>query len=541
MSSNAPPQAPADTPSEPSSTTSTTSTPKPFSISLSKRPLQSRKPSSSSNSTPLPSRPSSSTPGPIPRPPSKSFHAHASDSEPDSDHEPVAEEVTSFDQRAGGAISAREQAERDKGPLVIKVQSGNDWRKRVKGKLVPKEVRAAQEEEQRRRQGGDVVGAGGEVEIDRPSAAGGLSFAVSGEAGKGEKDGEGDVRMANGDGQPGTKKENENETAPLTQDDLAMRALVRESRRGDDDGAPERRRDLVIQSTKLEDEGGYEGGYDESKSFRRDVASRPDSASLSDYSAIPVEEFGAALLRGMGWKDGEEIGRGKYSSTTNTTKKSADGKAPTRRPGYLGIGAKEIPGKGGAETELGAWGAAAMKKAKKPGEGLYMPVLMRNKKTGEMVTTGEFETLVKEGQKGGSGGSGEDEWRERRERNLKKSGREGVREDDRDRERRRRDDREIESDSGRDDRYYRDRDDDRDRRRGRDEKDRRSDRDRDRKHRGSGRSYDEEDEYRSHHSSSTSSRNDRDRDRDRDRERDRRDRYEDGGERRRRSRRDEIY
>jgi hypothetical protein len=32
---------------------------------------------------------------------------------------------------------------------------------------------------------------------------------------------------------------------------------------------------------------------------------------MEDYERIPVEEFGAALLRGMGWKEGQAIGRNK--------------------------------------------------------------------------------------------------------------------------------------------------------------------------------------------------------------------------------------
>ena len=37
----------------------------------------------------------------------------------------------------------------------------------------------------------------------------------------------------------------------------------------------------------------------EQDKFKADVARRPESASLEDYDAIPVEQFGAALLRGM--------------------------------------------------------------------------------------------------------------------------------------------------------------------------------------------------------------------------------------------------
>jgi G patch domain/KOW motif-containing protein len=48
---------------------------------------------------------------------------------------------------------------------------------------------------------------------------------------------------------------------------------------------------------------------DEEQRFKADVASRPDEASLEDYEKIPVEAFGKALLRGMGWSEGTPIGK----------------------------------------------------------------------------------------------------------------------------------------------------------------------------------------------------------------------------------------
>lgn len=42
--------------------------------------------------------------------------------------------------------------------------------------------------------------------------------------------------------------------------------------------------------------------------FRIDVAQRPEECSLEDYKRVPVSQFGAAMLRGMGWKEGEAIG-----------------------------------------------------------------------------------------------------------------------------------------------------------------------------------------------------------------------------------------
>jgi len=67
----------------------------------------------------------------------------------------------------------------------------------------------------------------------------------------------------------------------------------------------------------------------EAEAYKIDVLTRPDSASVEDYSRVPIEQFGAAMLRGMGW----------------TSNASHDVKPyiPSQRPALLGIGAKERP------------------------------------------------------------------------------------------------------------------------------------------------------------------------------------------------------
>jgi G patch domain and KOW motifs-containing protein len=47
---------------------------------------------------------------------------------------------------------------------------------------------------------------------------------------------------------------------------------------------------------------------DEDQRFRADVESRPDAARLEDYENIPIEKFGEALMRGMGWTPGAKVG-----------------------------------------------------------------------------------------------------------------------------------------------------------------------------------------------------------------------------------------
>ncbi|CAI7653812.1 unnamed protein product [Penicillium pancosmium] len=444
----------------------------------------------------------------LPRRPHNLGHDGSSDED---EQPPAHEEVSGFDTHTGGAITIDGQAVSDeKKPLVIPVTSQNNWRDRPgvntkKGKknLLPREVQAMQEAQ---KNGQASTGA---VETEGPSMAYGLSFAK-------ESTGNEDTPATKDIHQPMEVAKPAEESKPLTDDQLALQALIKEST-----GELERRSDLVIEASKARDDE-EDGRYDESSSFKTDVKSRPESATLDQYNAIPVEEFGAALLRGMGWKDGQTIGRGNYGSSENA-KKANEPRVPPRRAGFLGIGAKDS-GKG-AEVEFGAWGKSAMRKAsRKQGEenadgnteGVYMPVTMRNKNTGEYITEEDLATKKREAKSMPEA----DEWKERRDRNLEKSGRDK----DRDRDYRRRDYDDERSDwkSGYDDDDRRrddrsSRDSDRDRRRTRDDdrdrRDRDYDRDRSHRHRDDG--------YSSR--SSHSSRHDRDRDRDRDSHRRRRD------------------
>lgn len=474
-----------------------------------------------------------------PRPPASKSHTlprrphqlgHGDDSSDEEERAPTHEEVAGFDTLTGEAISADGKAVNDANePLVIPVTSKNNWRDRAgvnvkKGKknLLPREVQALQEAERN-----GQVPSGGAVETEGPSMAYGLSFAD-------QPADEGKTGAADED-QPMKDVKPAEETKPLTDDQIALQALISESK-----GEAERRSDLVIESSKpQDDENEAPGHYDETSSFRTDVLSRPESATLDQYNAIPVEEFGAALLRGMGWKDGQSIGRANYGSSANVERANKP-RVPERRPGFLGIGAKDSTGGKGAEAEFGAWGKAAMRKAsRKAGEengngnieGVYMPVTMRNKNTGEYVTEEELAELKKPSKSEPA----KDDWRERRDRNLEKSGRDS----DRDRDYRKRDydddrserrtgsSRRDRSSSGgrhssrhsrydgddrrKDDRSSHDRNRDRerekDRRRDRDDdKDSRRDRDRDRERRH------RDDKYSSSRHSSHSSRHDRDRD-----------------------------
>ncbi|XP_070558433.1 G-patch domain and KOW motifs-containing protein-like [Ptychodera flava] len=69
---------------------------------------------------------------------------------------------------------------------------------------------------------------------------------------------------------------------------------------------------------------------------RLDTSLRPNEASEADYEQVPIEQYGLAMLRGMGWKPGEAIG-GKFKQVS----------APVEavlRPKGLGLGADRKPG-----------------------------------------------------------------------------------------------------------------------------------------------------------------------------------------------------
>ncbi|RLN65908.1 hypothetical protein BBJ29_008519 [Phytophthora kernoviae] len=84
---------------------------------------------------------------------------------------------------------------------------------------------------------------------------------------------------------------------------------------------------------------GLDQMADVTDKYRHDVALRPDAPDVhSDvYESVPVEAFGAALLRGMGWKgsvDTDDVGE-----------------APQPRHKLLGLGATKRPKVPGAEDK----------------------------------------------------------------------------------------------------------------------------------------------------------------------------------------------
>lgn len=321
--------------------------------------------------------------------PKKRPHSSLADSDSDNEsstHGPQL--VSSFDHSAGGAISVN-GVEKPKAPLVIVGQKNRDWRdesRRKRGRnLLPAEVQAARSGQ----------GSQGKDSVERDVAPRdfGLTF-VTAEV----RDKDGDVTMVETQITKEAPAPQQDATRKRTVDEEAMEALMGNGGKTSTLVLPAKRTDNeidVAQNGRLNGLGGNEDDF-----FRSDVASRPDSASLDEYAAVPIEEFGAALLRGMGWKEGDVVGRRKNQTITT--------KVVERRPALLGIGAKEAPG--GVGDELGAWGKVA--RGKRKPDKVYNPVVLRNSKTGEMLTEEELEAK-KEARK-----REEADWRERRDRNL---------------------------------------------------------------------------------------------------------------------------
>ena len=73
----------------------------------------------------------------------------------------------------------------------------------------------------------------------------------------------------------------------------------------------------------------------ELQAFKEDVEDLPEQATLDEYASMPIEDFGAAMLRGMGWEEGKPVGR------NATGLVSAVEFVP--RGGRLGLGATGAP------------------------------------------------------------------------------------------------------------------------------------------------------------------------------------------------------
>ncbi|KAK7685107.1 hypothetical protein QCA50_011946 [Cerrena zonata] len=215
--------------------------------------------------------------------------------------------------------SLHEKKKQPEGPLVIPALKNRDWRdlarKRKQIYLPPSSSATTGAD-------GSVGGLGTRDSINSGPQLSGLQLAKKPKLEDGAE-----VKMEVEEQETVSAVENHAEEdvkeEELTEDQKAIRAILAAAKNPNHSDEPQ----IEIIPVSEED------------ALRQDLTELPDSASLDDYERVPVSQFGAALLRGMGWTDG----------TAASRKKGADGKPkgltepwlPQARPALLGIGAKE--------------------------------------------------------------------------------------------------------------------------------------------------------------------------------------------------------
>jgi hypothetical protein len=426
------------------------------------------------------------------------------DDEPDDSNKQ--QEITGWDAAEGGALDAGGKKEKE-GPRIIPALPNRDWRAEARRKQLAKAPH-------QQAQNATVD----EKQMEEPKVQYGLTIIKKDEP---QEDG-----AAEAEAPEPMEVEKDNLTEEQRLEKKALDALINGKSTDDD---------LVI-PVQTEEEA-----------FLNDLHNAPDAPTLEAYEATPIEGFGAALLRGMGWKDGEAIGKNGAAAKPKEVK---------RRPALLGIGAKEEAATG---IELGEWGGGKGKgKGKKVAQS-YNPVTLRNKHTGEMITEEELKAKLEQqdmvqDEKPSKSKSKYDDNSEGERRREKQRDRDRRRDDDydselkKDKDRRRDKDDNYDSDRRRDrrkvDDYDSERRKDKHRDRGRDDSEHKRD-----KRRKRSRSLDERkekhrDRYRSRSRSRDSKRKSdrRERSRSRDSGKRRREReYDDEREDRKKRARDDKY
>jgi hypothetical protein len=259
----------------------------------------------------------------------------------DEDDSNKQQEISGWDAAEGGAVDIGGPKEKEQ-PRVIPALPNRDWRKEAQRKQLAKAPHTQVRNE--------VV----TEDMEEPKVQYGLTILK-----KEDKQENGAEEVA----APAEPMEDvkDNLTEEQRLEKKAIDALVN-GKSGDDD--------LVIPL------------HNEEESFLNDVRNAPDAPTLDAYEATPIEGFGAALLRGMGWKDGDAIGKNGKPTKPPEVK---------RRPALLGIGAKESAAE---DVEIGEFKPAKGKGKK--GAQTYNPVALRNKVTGEILTEGELKAKLEQ-------------------------------------------------------------------------------------------------------------------------------------------------
>ncbi|KAK8180120.1 DExH-box splicing factor binding site-domain-containing protein [Phyllosticta capitalensis] len=333
-------------------------------------------------------------------------HSTLQDSD-DEDAAPQAQTVSHFDVAAGGAIDSAKK-ETSNGPLVISSQPNRDWR--------AESQRKRQKSALPNRQNAHANAAADDFEEEKPVYGLNIVNKEASSTPTEEQNGAATTPAPEGEAGAAAGDSTSEPAKPKTDDQLAIEALTGDKPKSE----------LVLPAVETEEQA-----------FRRDYESAPDMASLNEYEAVPVEEFGAALLRGMGWKEGEAIGRRKGQ-------KAVQPRILEKRPALLGIGAKADAAIG---EEMGTWGKTA--KSRRKGPETYNPVVLRNAKTGEQLTEEELRKKM-EDLKNAENEAALSKKHEDSDRHSSKTSRRHRDYDDYDSERREKDRRRDDRDRGRD-------------------------------------------------------------------------------------------
>lgn len=240
--------------------------------------------------------------------------------------------------------SSLHEKKKTAGPLVIPSIANRDWRELAR----------------KRRSANRYVPASAKAETGADGSVGGLGTRDSINSGP-QKEGiqvKKKVKLEDTEMHAVKTEENdcaeESEVKAETEDQLALRAILAST----DPSSSAYDSTLTIGPP-----------ISETDAYKQDVQEFPEEATLDDYARVPVAQFGAALLRGMGWKDPSQVKAGGKKSM-------AEPWIPTARPALLGIGAKEqeVYDDGSSKGKKGAGG-------KRP-EKRYVP-LVKKERTGE--------------------------------------------------------------------------------------------------------------------------------------------------------------
>ncbi|KAH0589184.1 Pre-mRNA-splicing factor spp2 [Termitomyces sp. J132] len=247
----------------------------------------------------------SSTSSPIPSSRGARFTPHEPDSS-DEDDDVKDELVTGFDRFGVRRLEKDKSA--PAAPLVIPALKNRDWRdlarrRKTKAQYVPPSAKAETGED------GTVGGLGTKDTINSGPVLSGLQLKKESTPVEQEEEllaiaPQQDVKM---------------EVEEDDEDKVALRAIL-----AGVDGTAHEGPIIDIIPTPVS----------EAEAYKQDVEELPESATLDDYARVPVSQFGAALLRGMGWKEGT-------AATRKPGKGMVEPYLPEARPALLGIGAKE--------------------------------------------------------------------------------------------------------------------------------------------------------------------------------------------------------